>query len=144
MQLYTSMSPKPFEADVTFIVIEVELNKNAVNEILKNNTIKKIGDTVSGTLSPSVINGTAQKTKTRNPSIKAHITEKPSRHQSVVGLTQATGEISMTPTNQRIDEGTATFNVTNGTSGWYEETITNRATASINGTFTVKTQARSL
>ena len=144
MQLYTSMSKKPFEADVTFIVVEVRLNENAVNEIIKNNTIQKIGDSISGRITPSVVNGTAQKTKTKKPSIKARITESPSRHQSVTGLTQAVGEISMTPTNQRIDEGTATFTVSNGTTGWYEETITNRATASISGSFTVKTQARSL
>ena len=133
MLLSTTLTKQPFEADVTFTVIEVNLNEQAVNEIIKNNTIQKIGSNLRGTLSPSTVNGTSGITKTRPPSITASITNSPQRNLSVIGLTQAVGEISMTVTNQRIDQGTATFNVGNNTTGWYEETLANRATANISG-----------
>lgn len=144
MNLTTTIAKKPFPADVTFTVIEVNLNEAAINEIIKNNTIQKIGSNLTGTLSPSSVTGSASKTKTRRPSINATLSNSPQRNKTVAGLTQAVGEISMKITNQRIDRGQAVFSVGNNTSGWYEETMSNRGSANISGSFTVTTPARTL
>lgn len=73
------MTRKPFEADVEFQVIEVNLNENAVNEIIKNNTIQKIGSNLSGSLSPSNVKGSVANTKTRSPFISASMSGNPNR-----------------------------------------------------------------
>ena len=99
MLLSTTLTKQPFEADVTFTVIEVNLNEQAVNEIIKNNTIQKIGSNLRGTLSPSTVNGSSGVTITRPPSITASISNSPQRNLSVIGYTEAMGEISMTVTN---------------------------------------------
>lgn len=141
MWLQTTMTRKPFEADVEFQVIEVSLNENAVNEIIKNNTIQKIGSNLSGSLSPSNVNGSASNTKTRSPFISASMSGNPNRPVNF-GQAQAVGEISMKVTNQRIEQGQAEFKVTNGTTGWNEEN--SRGSATISGSFKVTTPAKTL
>lgn len=145
MTIYNSSGTKPsFEVDATFIPITVSINESVVNEIIKNNVLNKVGNTLHGTLTPNSINGTCSNTVTEAPKLDATLSQQPTRWGGAGGLTQATGEVSLNVQNMRLDEGKAQFSVSDGTSGWYEDTMENRGSGSASGQFTVTTAAKNL
>lgn len=145
MTIYDPTGSKPtFEVDAEFIPITVSINESIVNEMIKNTVLNKVGNTLQGTVSPKKIKGTCSNTVTSAPELKATLTKQPTRWGGVAGITQVTGEVSLTIQNTKLDEGRAIFPVTDETTSWYENTMENRASGGASGQFTVTTAARNL
>jgi hypothetical protein len=138
---YTSNTGKPnaVTIEAVFDELRVDLNRAAVEEILKNAVGRRIPNPIMNAhLSPSSVKGSVSNTKTQAPQLFAAISGYPTRHKSDVGMSQYVGEITLNPVEAKVDAGTLIYNVTNGTTGWDEES--KRGTCSISGQFTVTTK----
>ena len=134
--------PNEFEVEASFTELRVDLNEEAVNQIIKNNTIKKLGNQVNARMSPSSIRGSVSGGNTAPPLLCASLIGSPTRPTENAGVAEPLGEMSMTITDQKIDSGKLEFKVTNSTKEWEE--AGGRHSASIAGAFKVTTAAKNL
>ena len=138
---YTSNTGKPnaVTIEAVFDELRVDLNRAAVEEILKNAIGRNLPNPImNARLSPSSISGSVSNTKTQSPQLFAAISGYPTRHKEDVGMSQYVGEITLKPVDAKVDAGQLVYNVSNGTTGWDEES--KRGTCSISGQFTVSTK----
>ena len=137
---YTSNTgkPNPVTIEAVFDELKVELNRAAVEEILKNAVGRRIPNPIMNAhLSPSSVRGSVSNTKTQAPQLFAAISAYPTRNKADVGMSQYTGEITLTPIDAKVDAGKLVYKVSNATTGWNEES--KRGSCQISGAFTVTT-----
>lgn len=137
---YTSNTSKPnaVTIEAVFDELRVDLNRKAVEEILKNAIGRRIPNPITNAhLSPSSIKGTVSNTKTQAPQLFAAISAYPTRRKADVGMSQYTGEITLNPIDAKVDAGKLVYKVNNATTGWNEES--KRGSCQISGEFTVTT-----
>lgn len=131
-----------FEVEASFTELRVDLNEEAVQEIIKNNTVKKLGNQVNARMSPSSIKGTVSGGYTSPPLLCASMIGSPTRQTENAGVAEPLGEMPMTIKDQKVDAGKLEFKVIDRTKGWEE--AGGRKYAEIEGSFKVTTAAKNL
>ncbi len=124
----------------SFTRYKLVLQKATIKQILKN-TMRKQTAAVTCTVSPASITGTgggsAGAPTVTNNGVTATAVPLP-----IQGESDVRGTFKM-QVKGNLGTITASYNVTNGTTGWYEGTVDNRQSTSISGTFKVTAPAKS-
>ncbi len=122
----------------TMTCYKLVLQERTIRQILKNRLRNKTA-TAACTISPKSIKGTASGSAgaptVTNNGISAQAVPLP-----IQGETSVKGSYPM-KISGKLDKFTATYNVINGTTSWFEESPGNRHSASISGTFKVSSPA---